>query len=212
MQTELVAFLRLDLIFEVISGIIALIVTIYATKAYNLTGQKKLSDLSTGFLVLSVGMFGRVIGTWYFVVRFGIEGDSSNIIIAIVTIAYGVSRIMAYLLFLIATRPSRHIETEDKDNMAGVSLLLATMLVDPALEVLAILVLVGVVIQAIINYSSTRSKYALYVLVGFFFLLLSHILVAQTTTNPSMYLMSQASQLLGFLSFLVMLYRTGKEA
>jgi hypothetical protein len=212
MQAELVAFLRLDLIFEVISGIIALIVTIYATKAYNLTGQKKLSDLSTGFLVLSVGMFGRVIGTWYFVVRFGIEGDSSNIIIAIVTIAYGVSRIMAYLLFLIATRPSRHIETEDSDNMAGVSLLLATILVDPALEVLAILVLVGVVIQAIINYSSTRSKYALYVLVGFFFLLLSHILVAQTTTNPSMYLMSQASQLLGFLSFLVMLYRTGKEA
>jgi hypothetical protein len=92
-----------------------------------------------------------------------------------------------------------------------VSLLLTTILVDPSLEVLAILVLVGVVIQAIINYSSTRSRYALYVLAGFFFILLSHILVAPTLTNPGMYLMSQVSQLIGFLSFLVLLQRTGKE-
>jgi hypothetical protein len=211
MQAELLSLIRLDLIFEFISGIIALIVTIYATKAYNLTGQKKLSDLSTGFLVLSVGMFGRVIGTWYLIVRYGIEGDSGNLIFSIVTIAYGASRIMAYIIFLIATRPPRYREPINGNNMAGVSLLLATILVDPSLEVIAILVLIGVVIQAIINYSSTRSRYALYVLVGFFFILLSHILVAQTLTNPGMYLMSQVSQLLGFLSFLVLLYRTGKE-
>jgi len=211
MQEELFSLIRLDLIFEFISGIIALIVTIYATKAYNLTGQKKLSDLSTGFLVLSVGMFGRVIGTWYFVVRYGIEGGSEYLIFSIVMIAYGASRIMAYVLFLIATRPPRYHESINGNNMAGVSLLLATILVDPSLEVLAILVLVGVVIQAIINYSSTRSRYALYVLAGFFFILMSHILVAQTLTNPVMYLMSQLSQLIGFLSFLVLLHRTGKE-
>ncbi len=211
MQAEFLSLIRLDLLFESISGVIALIVTIYATKAYNLTGQKRLSDLSTGFLVLSVGMFGRVVGTWYFIIRYGLEGDSGDLVISIVTIAYGVSRIMAYVLFLIATRPARYREPMNGNSMAGMSFLLATILVDPSLEVIAILVLVAVVIQAIINYSSTRSRYALYVFVGFFFILLSHIQVAQTLANPGMYLMSQLSQLIGFLSFLVLLYRTGKQ-
>ena len=206
MQAEF-AIIRLDLVFEIISGIIALIVTYYATKAYNLTGQKRLSDLSTGFLVLSAGMFGRVIGTWYFLIRYGIDGDASGTIFSIVTIAYGASRIMAYVLFVIATRPARRVQQET----AGVSMLLmATFLVDPILEVITILVLVVVVLQAILNYISTRSKFARYVLVGFFLLLLSHILIAQVATNPAFYLLSQASQLLGFLSFLVLLVQAGR--
>ncbi len=210
MQNGLLPLIRLDLIFEVISGIIALIVTVYATKAYNLTGQKKLQDLSTGFLVLSAGMFGRVIGTWYFVIQLGLEDPSSDNILAIVTIAYGASRIMAYILFVIATRPIRHRELET-ENLNGISLLLAaTILVDPNLEVVAILVLVVVVIQAIINYLSTRSGLAFFVLLGFFLILLSHILVAQTLTNPGMYLSSQLAQLLGFSSLLVMLIRAGR--
>jgi hypothetical protein len=211
MQDGIFALIRLDLIFEIISGIIALIVTFYATRAYNLTGQKKLSDLSTGFLVLSAGMFGRVIGTWYFIIRYGIEGPSSNLILSIVTVAYGASRIMAYLLFVIATRPARHRESLSNENMTGVSLLLAaTILVDPNLEVIAILVLVFVVIQAIINYFSIRSRFALYVLLGFSLILLSHIMVAQTLVNPGLFLLSQISQLLGFLSLLVMLIKAGR--
>ncbi|MFX1559617.1 MAG: hypothetical protein ACFFBL_03440 [Promethearchaeota archaeon] len=200
------AIIRLDLVFEIISGFIALIVTYYATKAYNLTGQKRLSDLSTGFLVLSAGMFGRVIGTWYFLIRFGGDFDAGELVISIVTIAYGVSRIMAYVLFVIATRPRRHPQ-----EVAGINMLLmATFLVDSNLEVITILVLVVVVIQAILNYMTTRSRFARYVLVGFFLLLLSHILMAQVAANPGFYLLSQASQLLGFLSFLVLLVKAGR--
>ena len=209
--------IRLDLLFETISGIIALMVTYYATKAYRLTGQKKLSDLSTGFLVLSAGMFGRVIGTWYFFVQFG--GGGSNLIIAIVTIAYGVSRIMAYILFVISTRPS-HSHTPDNQealNGTGISLLLmATFFVDPTLEIITIMVLVVVVLQTILNYLSTRSKFALYVLVGFILLLLSHIWMAQVASAPAaaaagLYLLSQGAQLLGFLSLLVMLIKAGRD-
>ncbi|MGY5855430.1 MAG: hypothetical protein RTS72_02445 [Candidatus Thorarchaeota archaeon] len=210
MQEGLFALIRLDLIFEIFSGIIALIVTIYATKAYNMTGQKKLSDLSTGFLVLSAGMFGRVIGTIYFVIQFGADGPSSVLIFSIVTIAYGFSRIMAYLLFVIATRPARHQESMNSENMTGVSLLLATILVDPNLEVVAMFVLVIVVIQAIVNYFSSRSRFAFYVLLGFSLILLSHMMVSMTFINPGMYLLSQITQLLGFLSLLVMLIKAGK--
>ena len=44
----------------------------------------------------------------------------------------------------------------------------------------------------------------------YFLLLLSHILIAQVATNPAFYLLSQASQLLGFLSFLVLLVQAGR--
>ena len=209
MQAD-IGIIRLDLIFETISGIIALLVTYYATKAYRLTGQKKLSDLSTGFLVLSTGMFGRVVGTWYFFVQFGEIG--SNLVISIVTIAYGVSRIMAYILFAISTRPRHTHSQQETQTGAGISMaLLATFLVDPSLEIIAILVLIIVVLQAILNYTTTRSKFALYVLVGFFLLLLSHIWMAGVLLNPGLYLLSQGAQLLGFLSLLVMLIQAGRN-
>ncbi len=204
MQAEL-GIIRLDLLFEAVSGIIALMVSYYATKAYRLTGEKKLSDLSTGFLVLSAGMFGRVIGTWYFLVR-----EPTDVIFGIVTIAYGVSRVMAYAIFVISTRPA-HRET-DNQNTASISMLLmATFLVEPTLEIVAILVLVVVVLQAILNYLATRSKFARYVLGGFFLILMSHIMMAQVAAAPSLYLLSQGAQLLGFLSLLVMLYQAGRN-
>ena len=209
MQAD-IGIIRLDLLFEVISGIIALMVTYYATKAYRLTGQKKLSDLSTGFLVLSTGMFGRVIGTWFFFVQN--SGERSNLIISIVTIAYGASRIMAYILFVISTRPTHTHNQQELQTGAGISMaLLATFLVDSSLEIIAILVLVIVVLQAILNYMTTRSKFALYVLIGFFLLLLSHIWMAGVIANPGLYLLSQGAQLLGFLSLLVMLIQAGRD-
>lgn len=205
MQAE--AAIRLDLLFETISGIIALVVTIYASRAYRLTEQKKLSDLSTGFMVLSAGMFGRVIGTWYFFVRWGGEGEvPPNLIflMTVVTIAYGASRIMAYVIFAIALRPSR------RADLPEVAVMLALpVLVDPTLEIVAILVLVIVVLQALTNYFTRRSRFGLYVLAGFFLLLLSHLMLAQAMLNSGMYLLSQIAQLLGFFSFLVLLKKTG---
>lgn len=197
--------IRLDLLFEAVSGMIALMVSYYATKAYRLTGEKKLSDLSTGFLVLSAGMLGRVIGTWYFLVR-----EPTDVIFNIVTIAYGVSRIMAYAIFVISTRPTRR-ETGDQDAAGVTMLLMATFLVNPSFEIIAILVLVVVVLQAILNYLATRSKFARYVLVGFFLILMSHIMMAQIDVVPGLYLLSQGAQLLGFLSLLVMLYQAGRN-
>jgi hypothetical protein len=204
MQAEF-GIIRLDLLFDTIRGIIALVVTYYATKAYRLTGQKKLSDLSTGFLVLSAGMFGRVIGTWYYFVR-----QQSDVVFGIVTIAYGVSRIMAYIIFVISTRPA-HSESQGQDTASVTMLLMATFLVDPSLEIVAILVLVVVVLQAILNYMATRSKFARYVLVGFVLILMSHIMMAQVAVAPGLYILSQGAQLLGFLSFLVMLYQAGRN-
>jgi len=109
MQEQIVTLIRLDLLFETIGGIIALMVAYYATKAFNLTGQKRLSDLSTGFLVLAAGLFSHVGGTWYFFVRLGVEGELTpdlTRLIVLITVVYHLLRMMAYILFVVSTRRS----------------------------------------------------------------------------------------------------------
>ena len=209
MQDQIVTLIRLDLLFETIGGIIALMVAYYATKAFNLTGQKRLSDLSTGFLVLAAGLFSHVGGTWYFFVRFGIEGGlNPNLtrLFVLVTVAYHVLRIMAYILFVVSTR--RSVRTKQPEL---VMLLALPVLIDINLEILTIIILLVVVLQAFMNYAVVRSRYALYVLTGFSMFLLSHLFLILAVDNVGTYLISQALQLLGFIAFLVMLYKAGQE-
>lgn len=209
MQDQIITLIRLDLLFETIGGIIALMVAYYATKAFNLTGQKRLSDLSTGFLVLAAGLFSHVGGTWYFFVRLGIEGEinpSLTRLIVLVTVAYHVLTMMAYLLFVVSTR--RSVRTKQPEM---VMLLALPVLIDINLEILTIIILLVVVLQAFMNYAVVRSRYALYVLTGFSMFLLSHLFLILAGDNVGTYLLSQVFQLLGFIAFLVMLYKAGRE-
>ncbi|MHA1587406.1 MAG: hypothetical protein ACTSV9_01390 [Candidatus Thorarchaeota archaeon] len=209
MQEPIITLIRLDLLFETIGGIIALMVAYYATKAFNLTGQKRLSDLSTGFLVLAASLFSHVGGTWYFFVRLGIEGEINpglTRLIVLVTVAYHVMTIMAYILFVVSTR--RSVRTKHPEM---VMLLALPVLIDINLEILTIIILLVVVLQAFMNYAVVRSRYALYVLAGFSMFLLSHLFLILAADNVGTYLLSQAFQLLGFMAFLVMLYKAGRE-
>ncbi len=205
MQNLALAPIRLDLLLESIAGFIALAVSHYANKAFRLTSQKKLSDLSTGFLVLSAAMFGHVIGTWYFFVLQGgdVSSFEGNTLFAVVRIAYGTMKIMAYILFAISTRPT------GGGHSSTLGLFMALpILIDPRLDVVAIIILVVVVLQSAMNYLAVRSRYALYVLVGFCLLLLSHISAVYAERG---YVLSQVFQFLGFIALLVMLIRAGRE-
>jgi len=183
------------LILEAVSGTIALLVSHYSNKAYRFTQQKKLADLSTGFLVLSAGMYGRVIGIIYTVIFLDLE------VLGIAIIATGFMRIMAYILFVISTRHTL------KSVPEMVLFMQVPLLVDLNLELIAIVILIIVVLQSLMNYASTRSRYGLYVFIGFLLLLLSHF--AAVMNNG--YLISQVLQLLAFLALLVMLYKVGRE-
>jgi hypothetical protein len=208
MQNLLLALIRLDLLLESIAGFIALAVSHFASKAFRLTGQKKLSDLSTGFLVLSAAMFGHVIGTWYFfVLQAGDGGSGSNSLIVVVRIAYGAMKVMAYILFAISTRPS----TGGQSPALGLFMALP-ILIDPNLDMIAIIVLIVVVLQSVVNYLAVRSRYALYVVVGFSFLLLSHVFAIPAEVDLRGYGLSQVFQFLGYIALLVMLVRAGREA
>jgi hypothetical protein len=202
--------IRWDLILETIAGIIALMVSHYANKAFDLTGQKKLSDLSSGFLVLSVGMFGRVVGTLYFFVL----GGESGSLLGLVTVAYGVMKVMAYAVFVYSTHRGRRGRVS-QDPIPQVTMLLALpFLILPELELIAIILLLIVVFQTFLNYTSVRTRYALYVFAGFALLLLSHLVgisVVDDLYGYLQYLGSQVLQFLGLISFLVMLRQAQKD-
>ncbi|MHA2207157.1 MAG: hypothetical protein ACXAB6_10305 [Candidatus Thorarchaeota archaeon] len=204
MQNEFISLIRLDLILETVAAIIALMISHYANRGYRLSGQKRLSDLSTGFLVLSAAMFGRVIGTLYFFVLTGTEG--AEITMGVVIVIHGVMRMMAYVIFAVSTR--RAVRGQEP---ALVLLLALPILTSPPLEIIAVVVLLVVVLQALMNYLAVRNFYALYVLIGFSLLLFSHGLALFSQDNVGGYLLSQALQLLGLIAFLILLNKAGKE-
>ncbi len=214
MQAGAIAIIRFDLILETIAAIISLIVSHYANKAFHMTGQKKLSDLSTGFIVLSAGMFGRVIGTLYFFVLSedgGLTDPDAIAMLGLVTVGYGMMKIMAYLIFAISTRPTRR-----QQDYAELTVAMALpVLLSPELEWIAIIILLVVVFQTLMNYGAVRTRYAMFVLLGFTFLLFSHVagIYAQGEDLRAyfMYLLGQLLQFLGLISFLVMLRQAGKD-
>ena len=211
MQDQVVyTLIRWDLVLETIAGIIAIMVSHYANRAFDLTGQKKLSDLSTGFLVLSVGMFGRVIGTLYFFVL----GEGSESLLGLVTVAYGVMKIMAYAVFAYSTNRGRGSRVSQDPVPQATMLLALPFLLLPELELIAIILLMIVVFQTLMNYTSVRTRYALYVFAGFGLLLLSHLLsimAGDDLRGYLQYLGSQLLQFLGLISFLVMLRQAQKD-
>ncbi len=204
MQEPIIMWIRFDLLLELVAGVMALSISHFSNRAFKLTGQKKLSDLSTGFLVLSTAMFGRVIGTIYLA---AVNGSME--MLALVAIAYGMLKIMAYIIFLISTRPSRGSTIAGIENLA--LLMALPILIDPKLDLVAIIILLMVVLQALVNYLSVRTHYAFYVLAGFVLLLISHIESAIAQLDFRGYLLSQVLQFLGLAAFLIMLVKAGRE-
>ncbi len=121
---------------------------------------------------------------------------------------------MAYAVFAISTHRGRGDRMLQEQIPQATMLLALPFLLLPELELLAIIVLMIVVLQTLMNYSAVRNRYALYVFVGFALLLLSHLLgisVGDDVRGYARYLGSQLLQFLGLISFLVMLRQAQKD-
>ena len=87
-------------------------------------------------------------------------------------------------------------------------------LISPELDMIAILILIVVVLQTLMNYAAVRMKFALYVFIGFMSLLVSHVFGMVDVVDVRsyfIYLGSQLAQFLGLFSFLVMLRQAQKD-
>ncbi len=201
MQDIPIYLIRLDVLLESLAGVISLVVSHRARIAYQLTREYRLSDLSTGFLVLAVAMFTRVIGTLYFFVLLG--GGVSERGILLVAILYSAIKAMACMLFLVATRPSIRVS----ELRTETSLLLV---VDPVWDMVATVILGIVTLQTLFNLTKSRSEYALYVFLGFMCLFFSHLSQILTRVPLRGYFTAQIFQFVGLVLLLIMVRRAGQ--
>ncbi len=204
MQDIPISLIRLDLLFESVAGLISLLVSRRASIAYRITHEYRLSDLSTGFLVLSASMFCRVIGTLYFFVI--LNNGGSERVILIVSIMYSAIKTMAYLLFLVATRPY----LMHRASAPAIALVALPILLDPVFDIISTFILVIITLQTLLNLASSRSEYSLYVFLGFLSLLISHLSQLFATMPLRGYFITQVFQLIGVMLFLLMVYRAGR--
>ncbi len=206
MQDIPIYLIRLDVLLESLAGVISLVVSHRARIAYQLTREYRLSDLSTGFLVLAVAMFTRVIGTLYFFVLLG--GGVSERGILLVAILYSAIKAMACMLFLVATRPS--IRVSELRTETSLLLVVLPILVDPVWDMVATVILGIVTLQTLFNLTKSRSEYALYVFLGFMCLFFSHLSQILTRVPLRGYFTAQIFQFVGLVLLLIMVRRAGQ--
>ncbi|MFW9846066.1 MAG: hypothetical protein ACFFD6_04930, partial [Candidatus Thorarchaeota archaeon] len=126
--------------------------------------------------------------------------------ITVVTLTYHFLQIMAYALFAASTRRGGRVRQPEM-----LTFMALPILIDVNLELITLFVILVVVLQALLNYATVRSRFALYVLGGFFLIFLSHVLLLTAGENVIRYLLSQVLQLLGFIALLLMVYKVGRE-
>ncbi len=203
---------------NLISGLVALAVSYYAFRYRRVTGSSFLRLLSVGFMLLGVGLL--VQGSIYLLAEFNIGrfADREALVYG-ATGVYLVLQSAAYLL--IGTGYTIRVQRGGPSGVAGTAaailvvkatpLLFGTLVLD--IGELVILVLVSfVVFQGAMAYSELKNRLALFVLLGFALIALSHLgeLLASLLSSGDLYLVGGAANLAGFCLLLLFVIRSGR--
>lgn len=209
--------------FNLLSGIVALLVSYYAFRFNRLVENSVLRYVSLGFALLGVGLVAEA-GISVFIGVNLVELFVVRRIGVLANAAFLVLQLLAYLVFALGyavgafSRPKRITETLS----VGSLLVLATPVVRDALlqfynfalasELLMVLLLAFVVFEGFLIYSRTRSKFSLMVLAGFALILAGHVIRfgSIVALSSALYVDGTIVQFFGFLSLLVFLIRSGR--
>ncbi len=210
-------------VFNLLSGIVALLVSYYAFRFNRLVESSVLRYVSLGFALLGVGLVAEA-GISVFLGVNLVELFVVRRIGVLANAAFLVLQLLAYLVFALGYavgafgRPKRINETLS----VGSLLVLATPVIRDALpqfynfalasELLMVLLLAFVVFEGILIYSRTRSKFSLMVLAGFALILGGHIIRfgSIAALSSALYVDGTIVQFFGFVSLLLFLIRSGR--
>lgn len=210
-------------VFNLLSGIVALLVSYYAFRFNRLVENSVLRYVSLGFALLGVGLVAEA-GISVFLGVNLVELFVVRRIGVLANAAFLVLQLLAYLVFALGyavgafSRPKRINETLS----VGSLLVLATPVIRDAVlqfynfalasELLMVLLLAFVVFEGFLIYSRTHSKFSLMVLAGFALILLGHMIRfgSIAALSPALYVDGTIVQFFGFLSLLVFLIRSGR--
>jgi hypothetical protein len=224
-------FLDFSIIFDVLSGIVALLVSYFAFRYNRLIENSTLKFISLGFLLLGIGLLTEA--SIFFVAAFGIGNFvSARLLVLGTSIIYKLLQIIAYLIFAIGYIRSAFFSTPKKMNTGGsaVAVILLFLSVGtvagkgyPELvqlsrevfvvsEVLSIVFLATLVFAGLLGYIEGRNRLSLLVLVSFGLILGAQAVALWSVVLVSEYLTSIYSgiQFIGFLSLLVFILRSRK--
>lgn len=209
--------------FNLLSGIVALLVSYYAFRFNRLVENSVLRYVSLGFALLGVGLVAEA-GISVFIGVNLVELFVVRRIGVLANAAFLLLQLLAYLVFALGygvgafSRPKRITETLS----VGSLLVFATPVVRDALlqfynfalasELLMVLLLAFVVFEGFLIYSRTGSKFSLMVLAGFALILAGHVIRfgSIAALSSALYVDGTIVQFFGFLSLLVFLIRSGR--
>ncbi|MCL4518398.1 MAG: hypothetical protein M1587_04295 [Thaumarchaeota archaeon] len=222
-------FLVLNIAFDVMSGIVALLVSYYAFHYNRLIENQTLKFISLGFMLLGVGLLAE--SSVQSLVVYGIGDIVTERILALGTTAiYSFLEVTAYFVFALGYIRAAFTTQSKESTLASTSpawliplaipsgiqrlhdMFILTREVSLVSTVLSLVFLSMVVFQGTLVYAQSRNKLALMVLISFGLILLSNGLAFGWSIFSIVYwyLLSTAVQFAGFLSLLVFILWRGR--
>jgi hypothetical protein len=220
--------LDVNIAFNALSGIVALLVSYYAFHYNRLLESETLKFISLGFTMLGVGLI--VQASVQSLVVFGIGDIYTVRFLAIGTTAvYDFLQTGAYfalaLGYIRAAFSSSPIETSPAPSMAAIAVFLATSgetrlhqlfeltrQITIISDVIAVILLSMVAFQGTLTYGRARNRLALFVLISFGLILASRAIGIGSGIGNSVFwfLIATAIQFAGFLSLLIFILWGGR--
>jgi len=211
--------------FDLLSGIIALLVSYYAFQARRLIDSSVLNAISFGFMLLGAALLvegvttlslGLTIASASRLRTFELLENLAYLILqvaALLVIAVGYARATFGRTNLLAGAASGFVVYATKAKVAklvGLALLLYYLFL--GLEFIILLILVFIMFQGFLIYAKGRDNSSLLVLLGFALIFVGHVVVLHSilAISGTQYLIAASVQFLGFLSLLAFVIRSGR--
>jgi len=218
--------LPLVVAFDLLSGVIALLVSFYAFQARRWIESSVLSAISFGFMLLGAALLVEVVTT----LSLGItaaEASGLRTFELLENLAYLILQVVAFVVIAVgyvrttnrrdlpAAAPSGVVAyavgaAARPARLVGLALVLFYLFL--GLEFVILLVLIFIMFQGFLIYSKNRDNSSLLVLLGFALIFVAHVVVLRSILDisGSEYLVAAAVQFLGFLSLLTFVIRSGR--
>ena len=209
-------YLAPNAVLQLLSGLVALLVSYYAFRYGRVATSSFLRLLSLGFMLLGLGLLaqGSVLTLYLFNVgkiadRLTLTYDATALYLAL--------QMIAYLLIGVgyARRMHSAAPAEPKDVVPP-----AALAIIPALgtrlfqfsDLVIVILLALIAFQALLVFSDNRSRFSLFVLSSFLLIMVAHMveLLSSFLSSGVLYLSGGLVQLAGFLVLLYFVIRSGR--
>jgi len=201
LASGVVAFIGFDVLMELVSSIIALIIAYYAALGYKALMSRVLLYLNLSFSVLGCGLFIDALLTAYAVSVISIAESEALLLLKASTFILYFCEVTAFGLLTYA-----YVRQRLSASMPMAPMVIALLRgYTPVVEAVIAAILLFIFVQTASNAASSRSKPSIMVSASFLLLCLSHIFFMLTRTWVPSYVVAHTLQLAGFACLLAML-------